>query len=349
MPVACAAPAANVNDTLVFERLFLAAFAVMARIRTVFADKGYDAGRHRDLCRAFGAKPASTNAVGPAGQAWASGAGRSSAVSLECWTTLWSPEGAAGAPQHPASETAERGRGQSDWSAQAQTAAAAEIGGRVVGIADGDTLTVLDDGRRQTRVRLAEIDTPEAGQPYGTRARQILSELVFDRAVRVVVQDTDRYGRAVGRVYAGPVDVNAEMVRRGSAWVYRRYSRDPALLALEEEARNAKRGLWALPEAERIPPWEWRAVSPAAQWSGMAPPQSLPQSPARSPALSLARPAPEAAGSADATAGFACSASKRSCRDMGSCEEARFHLSRCGLPHLDRDGDGVPCETLCRR
>ncbi len=57
VPVACVATAANVNDTLVFERLFLAAFAVMARIRTVFADKGYDAERHRDLCRAFGAEP----------------------------------------------------------------------------------------------------------------------------------------------------------------------------------------------------------------------------------------------------------------------------------------------------
>jgi transposase len=57
MPVACLATAANVNDTLLFERLFLAAFAVMARIRTVFADKGYDAEHHRELCRAFGAEP----------------------------------------------------------------------------------------------------------------------------------------------------------------------------------------------------------------------------------------------------------------------------------------------------
>ena len=57
VPVACAATAANVNDTLVFERLFLAAFAVTARIATVFADKGYDAEGNRDLCRRFGAEP----------------------------------------------------------------------------------------------------------------------------------------------------------------------------------------------------------------------------------------------------------------------------------------------------
>ena len=71
MPVACLATAANVNDTLVFERLFLAAFAVMARIRTVFADKGYDAEHHRDLCRAFGAEPRSTSAVNRTDRDWA--------------------------------------------------------------------------------------------------------------------------------------------------------------------------------------------------------------------------------------------------------------------------------------
>src|SRR5215213_1236133 len=89
-------------------------------------------------------------------------------------------------------------------------AIAAEITGRVVGITDGDTLTVLNGRQRQTRVRLAEIDTPESRQSYGSRARQVLSDLAFGKSVRVVVQDTDRYGRTVGRVYAGPVDVNAE-------------------------------------------------------------------------------------------------------------------------------------------
>ena len=74
------------------------------------------------------------------------------------------------------------------------------------------------------------------------------------------VEDTDQYGRAVGRATAGGQHVNAEMVRRGAAWVFRRYSDDPALLRLEQEARAARRGLWALPEAERVPPWEWRAA-----------------------------------------------------------------------------------------
>jgi len=142
-------------------------------------------------------------------------------------------------------------------------AATAQISGRVVGIADGDTLTLLDQGRHQTKVRLAEIDAPESHQPYGSRAKQALSGLVFDKEVRVVVVDIDRYGRTVGRVYLGTLDVSAEMVRQGAAWVFLRYNRDPALLPLEPAAREARRGLWALPEAERMPPWKWRAAARA--------------------------------------------------------------------------------------
>jgi endonuclease YncB( thermonuclease family) len=144
--------------------------------------------------------------------------------------------------------------------AAGQPAFAERIAGRVVGVADGDTLTVLTDHKRQVRVRLAGIDTPERRQPYGTRARQVLSALAFGRSAEVEVEDTDRYGRSVGRVRVGGRDVNAEMVRRGAAWVYVRYNRDPALVALEAKARVARRGLWALPEAERVPPWEWRAA-----------------------------------------------------------------------------------------
>jgi endonuclease YncB( thermonuclease family) len=142
--------------------------------------------------------------------------------------------------------------------ALASPALAEELRGRVVGITDGDTLTLLTPERREVKIRLAEIDTPESAQPYGTRARQALSDLAFSQDVRVQVQDIDRYGRTVGRIYAGRVDVNAEMVRRGAAWVYRRYSRDPSLLVLEDEARQVRRGIWALPESQRTPPWEWR-------------------------------------------------------------------------------------------
>ncbi len=133
-----------------------------------------------------------------------------------------------------------------------------EYNGRVVGVSDGDTLTLLVDGKRQVKVRLAEIDAPEGGQPYGNRSKQELSALTFDKEAWVRVQDTDRYGRTVGRVFVGSVDVSAEMVRRGAAWVFRKYVKDASLFKLEEEARRDKRGLWSLPESERIPPWEWR-------------------------------------------------------------------------------------------
>lgn len=208
----------------------------------------------------------------------------------------------------------------------------AELIGRVVGLADGDTITILTPDRRQVRIRLGEIDTPESRQPYGTRARQALSDLIFGKDVRVTVQDTDRYGRTVGRVYEGRVDVNAEMVRQGAAWVYRQYSRDASLLQLEAEAKAARRGLWALPEAERTPPWEWRAAERGGSSGGRTAP-APPAAPHRS--------------TPPASSGFSCGA-KRYCREMKSCAEARFHLTQCGLSRLDGDGDGVPCETLCR-
>lgn len=138
-------------------------------------------------------------------------------------------------------------------------AEANEIHARVVGITDGDTITVLTEQRRQMRVRLAQIDAPERRQPFGDRARDMLSQLVFERRVRIVAVGTDRNRRVIGRVFVGSLDVNAEMVRRGGGWVFRRYSDDPMLLRLESEARSARRGIWALPEAQRLPPWEWRS------------------------------------------------------------------------------------------
>ena len=210
---------------------------------------------------------------------------------------------------------------------------AAEYTGKVVSISDGDTLTLLvPDGAsfKQIKVRLGEIDTPERKQPYGTRAQQALSDLAYNKQARVVVQDTDRYGRTVGRVYVGSVDVNAEMVKQGAAWAYRQYLKDQSLLKLEADAKAAKRGLWGLPEAERCPPWDWRKN--ACPMSAVAP----------APASPAAR-APTAATSG----GFTC-AGKRYCREMTNCEEAKFYLTQCGVSSLDGNHDGVPCEKLCR-
>jgi endonuclease YncB( thermonuclease family) len=140
----------------------------------------------------------------------------------------------------------------------AAVSAAQEITGKVVAIADGDTLTLLVSGNQQVRVRLTEIDTPERGQPYAEKSKQRLASMVFERDVRVASAGKDRFGRTLGRVFAGDVDVNAEMVRSGAAWVYRKYAKDPEIFELESQARAARRGIWSLPEADRVPPWEWR-------------------------------------------------------------------------------------------
>ena len=127
------------------------------------------------------------------------------------------------------------------------------------------------------------------------------------------------------------VDVNAELVRQGAAWVYQQYVKDQSLYALETEAKAAQRGLWSLPEAERTPPWEWRHLG---HGRSSAPPPA---------AATTAPVAPAAAHSAGHTCG-----AKRYCHQMTSCEEAGFYLTQCGVKSLDGDGDGVPCETRCR-
>ena len=130
--------------------------------------------------------------------------------------------------------------------------------GEVVKIADGDTLTLLTAGKEQVKVRLTEIDTPERKQPYYQKAKKALADRLFRQVVQVEIVDWDRYGRAVGKISLDGEYINAWMVAQGHAWVYRKYSDDPKLLELEASARRQGIGLWALPEAERAPPWEWR-------------------------------------------------------------------------------------------
>jgi len=201
----------------------------------------------------------------------------------------------------------------------ARTAFAVIYTGKVIGISDGDTIKILVN-QTQHKVRLAEIDTPENGQPYGKKAKQALSKLVFGKTVKVEQKDIDRYGRIVGRVYVDSFDVNAEMIRGGHGWVYRKYATDQTLYVMEGDAKRNRRGLWALPEAQRVPPWEWRHGSRSA---GRIVKQ-------------------EGVGGS-----FTCG-SKRYCRHMSSCAEAIFYMEQCGLIRLDGDRDGVPCEKICR-
>jgi endonuclease YncB( thermonuclease family) len=132
-----------------------------------------------------------------------------------------------------------------------------QFSGKVVAVVDGDTLSVLLDGKA-AKIRLHGIDTPEKAQAFGTRARQFTSELVFGQTVTVRVHDTDRYGRLVGEVLLpNGRSLNHELVAAGLAWWYKRYAPNDATLAkLEAEAKAAKRGLWSDPHA--VAPWTWR-------------------------------------------------------------------------------------------
>ncbi|KND60573.1 thermonuclease [Candidatus Burkholderia verschuerenii] len=146
--------------------------------------------------------------------------------------------------------------------ATALACSAATFAGEVVAVLDGDTVDVLVN-RQTVRVRLAAIDAPEIrhgtrnpGQPFVQRSRQSLAGMVFHQNVIIDEEGTDQYGRAIGTIWEGNFNVNAEQVRRGMAWVYRHYSHDPKLLQMEQEARAERRGLWADPN--HVPPWDYR-------------------------------------------------------------------------------------------
>jgi micrococcal nuclease len=138
---------------------------------------------------------------------------------------------------------------------------------QVIGIADGDTLTLLVD-RKPLKIRLANIDAPEKKQAFGQRSKQSLSDLCWKKDATYAAQTIDKYRRTVAVVTCDGVEANRAQVERGMAWVYRQYNKDAGLRAIEAKARTGKRGLWA--DREPVPPWEFRhpAVTGAADASG---------------------------------------------------------------------------------
>lgn len=147
---------------------------------------------------------------------------------------------------------------------------AGTLNGRVVHVEDGDTAKILLADRSQVTIRLADIDAPESchaqhdkscvkkpGQPFGENSKKALAKLVLGKAVVAQCREIDRYGRSVCRLYADNLDVNAELVKLGMAWVEPRYNRDRSLPAMESSARSRKVGLWA--GQRPILPSEWRS------------------------------------------------------------------------------------------
>jgi endonuclease YncB( thermonuclease family) len=151
---------------------------------------------------------------------------------------------------------------------------AATLAGRVVAVHDGDTITVLDTSKTQYKIRLAAIDAPELKQAFGSKSKQNLSDLVFDREVTVEWDKRDRNGQIVGKVLYQPVcrpgrmcimslsDANYQQIAAGMAWHDKEYEREQSpedrarYAAAESEARESKAGLWA--DSDPVPPWDWR-------------------------------------------------------------------------------------------
>lgn len=146
----------------------------------------------------------------------------------------------------------------------AAASAHADVEGRVAGISDGDTLTLVDAQRVQHRVRLAGIDAPERGQPFANRAKETLSACAYQQHVSVVGSKIDRYGRVVGKVLVAQTDCNLRQVTLGMAWHYKAYAGEQSAAdraeysAAESKAREERRGLWKEPAP--IPPWDHRRL-----------------------------------------------------------------------------------------
>lgn len=200
---------------------------------------------------------------------------------------------------------------------------------KIVGISDGDTATCLTDDKKQIKIRFDQIDAPETRQDFGSASKEALSDMIFGKTVGLDTKEQDKYGRTVAEVFVDDKNINKEMVALGMAWAYREYIKDNEYIDLETRARRNSLGLWSQPNA--IYPSDFRRGKRGEQ-SAPIQTQQIAQS-------------QEKRDLADS--GGKCG-SKRTCKQMSSCAEARHYLNVCGVSRLDRDGDGVPCETLCR-
>ena len=226
------------------------------------------------------------------------------------------------------------------------TGSGQEFTAKVIEVLDGDTVLILRKGggtaagnppasplrgkraSRLLKIRLAEIDAPEKAQTFGETSKRSLSDLVMGKQVKIVSQAMDQYGRMVAHLSVNGLDVNAEQIRRGMAWEYSNFHSNKALIALQNEAKQAPYGLWA--QSNPTPPWEWRKQHP----STFSTRPNVTRSSAAAHAKNTTLRDPH------------CGKKKR-CSQMSSCEEAKYYLTQCGVKSLDGDGDGTPCEKLC--
>jgi len=193
-----------------------------------------------------------------------------------------------------------------------------EFEARVIAVMDGDTVMVLRDGKK-IKVRMVNIDAPEAGQAYGKESREALANMVLKKQVRIKSQAIDSYGRMIAEVSVDGRSVNEEQLRNGMAWEYSHYHSNKHLLSLNKQAQQAKRGLWSQ-TVQPISPGQWRKTHPVKSQTSNA--------------------------ISSVVVNTACG-KKHLCSQMLSCEEAKIYFLQCGVITLDGNSDGVPCESLC--
>lgn len=130
------------------------------------------------------------------------------------------------------------------------------LSAKVIGIKDGDTVEVIDKQNNTVTLRLAEVDCPEKKQPFGTKAKQFTSDLVYLKTIKYIVTNKDRYGRYIAKIYFKNKYLSAEIIKKGMGWQYKKYSTSKELAKFEQQARSKKIGLWIDPNP--IYPSEWR-------------------------------------------------------------------------------------------
>lgn len=200
-----------------------------------------------------------------------------------------------------------------------------EIHCRVVNVSDGDTLTCLLE-RKQIKVRLLYIDAPESAQPFGNRAKQALSSMVFKRIVTLKSTGYDRYQRLLAEVFdERGRNVNLALVQQGMAWAY--YQTKPIYHQAEQQARQQRRGLWQ--DKNPINPYEWRKQ------------KSMTNAPLTTPDSRKSR-------ATHAQSGVDCRV-KLSCKQIGNYLLAQQYFQQCGWKELDGNNDGIPCNKLYRQ
>jgi micrococcal nuclease len=192
----------------------------------------------------------------------------------------------------------------------------------VIAVIDGDTVMVLQ-GNKKVTIRLANIDAPEKMQAWGSESRAALSKLVLRKVVRVTSRAVDDYGRVVAQLELddgsgrAPINASHEQVRLGMAWADPFHLADQRVMQLQTEAQRSRLGLWN--QVNPQPPWAYRRGDGRER-------SARPNAPRVDPGCGT----------------------KRYCSQMVSCEEAQYYLAQCQVKSLDKNGDGVPCESLCK-